>query len=86
MTWSTSAANANPTSTSSEGSITAAIVESKSPSLNIIYSVVCAWCSEKEDYVAGYGDERVRICDTCYRDKKKFRRLQQRKYSFVSIY
>jgi hypothetical protein len=54
--------------------------------LTLFYSVVCAWCSEKEDYVAGYGDERVRICDTCYRDKKKFRRLQQRKYSFVSIY
>ena len=38
--------------------------------LHFNYSVVCAWCSDKTDYVAGYGDERVRLCDTCVRDKK----------------
>ena len=38
--------------------------------IHIFFSVVCAWCSDKTDYVPGYGDERVRLCDTCVRDKK----------------
>jgi len=71
MTWLTSATYASLISTCSEGSIIVETVEGNSFAIFIlINSVVCAWCSDKTDYVAGYGDERVRLCDTCVRDKK----------------
>lgn len=71
MTWLTSAIYASLILTYLEESIIVETVEGNSLTIFIlIYSVVCAWCSDKSDYVAGYGDERVRLCDTCVRDKK----------------
>ena len=71
MTWLTSAIYANHILICSEESIIVETAEGIICKIFILnYSVVCAWCSDKTDYVAGYGDERVRLCDTCVRDKK----------------
>ncbi len=78
MTWLTSATYANHTLTYLGGSIIAETVEGKCYAyfFKKICSVVCAWCSDKTDYVPGYGDERVRLCDTCVRDKKLLKQFK----------
>jgi hypothetical protein len=45
-------------------------------SLNVIkstYSVVCGSCSANSWYVPGYADEKVRMCDPCYKDWKTYK-------------
>ncbi|CDW87122.1 run and fyve domain-containing protein 1-like [Stylonychia lemnae] len=47
-------------------------------------SLVCYYCSNHQEYVPGYADARVKVCDACYRDKKRLNRIKSRRWSIIS--
>jgi hypothetical protein len=36
--------------------------------------------------VSGYADVRVRVCDACYREIKRLKRIKTRRWSIISSY
>ena len=48
--------------------------------------LVCYNCSTRKEYVSGYADERVRVCDMCYRKIRKLKNSRHNKWSILSSY
>ena len=70
-----------------EENIIVGIVESKHKILlKIHYSLVCHYCSSHFEYAVGYADKKVRVCDACYRDIKRFEKIKKRRDSIISCY
>ncbi len=48
--------------------------------------LICYGCSSNNEYVSGYGDTRVRVCEACYREIRRIKKLKTRKWSIISSY
>lgn len=48
--------------------------------------IFCSTCTSNLDYVAGYADQKVKVCDGCHKDITRLRKIKCPRHSVISSY